>query len=99
MVLFPRSRGQRVRDHAAARALRRIGLAAMDIRRAQTVPEFMAAGGAFLERYEAEHNLIFGICSQIEADPTQYEIPPRFLAVLDGDRVVGAELQTPPWRV
>jgi GNAT superfamily N-acetyltransferase len=59
----------------------------------------MAAAGAFLESREAEHNLIFGICSQIEADPTQYEIPPRFLAVLDGKRVVGAAIQTPPWRL
>ena len=39
---------------------------------------------------EAEHNLIFGICSQIEADPTQYPEPPYLAAVLDGDRVVGA---------
>ena len=59
----------------------------------------MAAAGAFLEAREAEHNLIFGICSQIEADPTQYEVAPVFLVVVDGDRVVGAALQTPPWRV
>jgi hypothetical protein len=59
----------------------------------------MAVAGAFLEAREAEHNLIFGICSQIEADPTQYEIAPYLAAVLDGERVVGAAIQTPPWRV
>ena len=71
----------------------------MEVRRAASVPEFMALAGAFLEAREAEHNLIFGICSQIEADPTQYEIQPYLATVLDGDRVVGAAIQTPPWRV
>jgi len=70
----------------------------VDVRRFGSVAEFLAAAGAFLEAREAEHNLIFGICSQIEADPTQYEISPRLLAVVDGDRVVGAAIQTPPWR-
>jgi predicted GNAT family acetyltransferase len=71
----------------------------VDLRRAATVPEFMAVAGEFLTAREAEHNLIFGICSQIEADPTQYPEPPYLAAVLDGDRVVGAAIQTPPWRV
>jgi GNAT superfamily N-acetyltransferase len=59
----------------------------------------MVVAGEFLAAREAEHNLIFGICSQIEADPTQYPEPPYLGAVLDGDRVVGAAIQTPPWRV
>jgi GNAT superfamily N-acetyltransferase len=59
----------------------------------------MAVAGAFLEAREAEHNLLFGICSQIEADPTQYPDPPYLAAVLDDGRVVGAALQTPPWRL
>jgi predicted GNAT family acetyltransferase len=59
----------------------------------------MAVAGAFLAAREAEHNLIFGICSQIEADPTQYPEPPYLGAVLDGDRVVGAAIQTLPWRL
>ena len=71
----------------------------METRRYGTVAEFMASAGVFLEAREAEHNLIFGICSQIAADPTQYEIPPIFLTVFDGDQVVGAAIQTPPWRL
>ena len=71
----------------------------MDVRRAGTVAGFRAIAGDFLAAREAEHNLIFGICSQIEADPTQYPEPPYLGAVLDGERVVGAALRTPPWRL
>lgn len=71
----------------------------MDIRRAATVPEFMGIAGEFLGAREAEHNLIFGICSTLEADPGQFEAAPYLAAVLDGDRVVGAAIRTPPWRV
>lgn len=71
----------------------------MDVRRARTVAEFRALAGEFLEAREAEHNLIFGICSQIESDPTQYPDPPYLGAVLEAGRVVGAALRTPPWRL
>ena len=71
----------------------------MEIRRAATVPEFMGMAGEFLGAREAEHNLIFGICSTIEADPSQFEAAPYLAAVVDGDRVVGAAIRTPPWRV
>jgi predicted GNAT family acetyltransferase len=59
----------------------------------------MDLAGEFLEAREAEHNLIFGICSTIEADPTQFEAPPYLATVLHGDRVVGAAIRTPPWRL
>ncbi|MEO8274550.1 MAG: GNAT family N-acetyltransferase, partial [Chloroflexota bacterium] len=71
----------------------------VEVRRSATVPEFMAVAGEFLTEREAEHNLIFGICSQIDADPTQYPDPPYLGAVLDADRVVGAAIQTPPYRL
>ena len=71
----------------------------MDVRRVATVPEFMAVAGRFLADREAEHNLIFGILSNYEADPTQYADPPYLAAVLHGDRVVCAAIRTPPWRV
>ena len=60
----------------------------------------MDLAGDFLAAREAEHNLIFGICSTIEADPTQFgEGPPYLATVLHGDRVVGAAIRTPPWRL
>ena len=43
--------------------------------------------------------MIFGICSSIEADPTQFDGPPYLAAVVHGDRVVGAAIRTPPWRL
>jgi predicted GNAT family acetyltransferase len=59
----------------------------------------MDLAGEFLEAREAEHNLIFGICSNIEADPTQFDGAPYLATVLHGDRVVGAAIRTPPWRL
>ena len=71
----------------------------MEVVRSGTVPEFMAVAGKFLAAREAEHNLIFGILSNYEADPSQYTEPPYLAAVLHGDRVVGAAMRTPPWRL
>jgi predicted GNAT family acetyltransferase len=59
----------------------------------------MDLAGEFLAAREAEHNLIFGICSNIEADARQFEGPPYLATVLHGDRVVGAAIRTPPWRL
>jgi GNAT superfamily N-acetyltransferase len=59
----------------------------------------MRLAGAFLREREAEHNLIFGILSNYEADPTQYELPPYLATAVHGDRVVGAAIRTPPWRL
>ena len=70
----------------------------MDVIRYVSVPEFLSHAGPFLEAREAEHNLIFGIASNVQADPTQFGTP-YLAAVVDGNRVVGAALRTPPWRV
>jgi hypothetical protein len=71
----------------------------MKVLRATSVAAFMDVAGEFLEAREAEHNLIFGICSTIQADPSQYDAPPYLAAVVHGDRVVGAAIRTPPWRL
>jgi predicted GNAT family acetyltransferase len=73
--------------------------APMDVIRFGSVAAYLDRAGPFLEAREAEHNLIFGICSQVQADPTQYSADPYFAAVADGDRVVGAALRTRPWRL
>ena len=64
----------------------------------QTADEFLAAAGEFLARREAEHNLIFGICSALRLSPEAFgRDSPRFLTVTDAaGRVVAASLQTPP---
>ena len=67
----------------------------------RTETEFLEVAGEFLARREAEHNLIFGICSAIRLSPEVYvDDPPQFLTVADGaGRVVAASLQTPPQNV
>ena len=72
--------------------------APMDVIRYASVEDYLAGAGPFLEAREAEHNLIFGIASQIQADPTQFETP-YLAAAVDGGRVLGAVLRTPPWRI
>jgi GNAT superfamily N-acetyltransferase len=71
----------------------------MDVIRYGSVAAYLDGAGPFLEAREAEHNLIFGIASQLQQDPTQYMSSPYLAAVVDGDRVVGAALRTRPWRL
>jgi predicted GNAT family acetyltransferase len=69
----------------------------MELRTFADVDDFLAAAGAFLEAREAEHNLILGISSYVRDQPNTFgDGPPYFAAVLDGERVVGAALRTPP---
>ena len=71
----------------------------MELLRASSVAAFLDLAGEFLAEREAEHNLIFGILSNYEADPSQYPEPPYLATVLHGDKVVGAAIRTPPWRL
>ncbi len=71
----------------------------MDVLRSSSVAAFMDLAGEFLAAREAENNLIFGICSTYEADPSAFDGPPYLATVLHGDRVVGAAIRTPPWRL
>jgi GNAT superfamily N-acetyltransferase len=71
----------------------------VEILRSSSVPAFLDLAGEFLGEREAEHNLIFGILSNYEADPSQYSEPPYLATILHGDRVVGAAIRTPPWRL
>jgi hypothetical protein len=57
------------------------------------------AAGDFLVEREAEHNLIFGICANLSADPGFPIAPPYLAAVSRGDRVVLASVMTPPWNL
>jgi len=72
----------------------------MHVRRYPDVEAFLAATGEFLAAREAEHNLLFGICASLRETPEIYTGPVYLAAVLDDDdRVVGAALQTPPFRL
>ena len=70
----------------------------MQIRHFSDVDAYLDAAGAFLVAREAEHNLIFGICSSLRETPERYGDP--YLAVVERDRtVVAAALRTPPFRL
>ena len=71
----------------------------MELRRFAEVGDFLEAAGAFLVEREAEHNLIFGICSNLRDTPEAYSGPPYHAVVTDGERVVAAALRTPPFRL
>jgi predicted GNAT family acetyltransferase len=68
----------------------------MELRRVGSVAAFLGLAGEFLAAREAEHNLIFGICSVMLGDPTIYPEPPYLGVVIDGDHVVAAAIRTPP---
>jgi GNAT superfamily N-acetyltransferase len=72
---------------------------ALSVRRHANVDDFLADAEAFLLRREAEHNLLFGICTAIRATPELFaEDVPRFHTVVDGSgTVVAATLRTPPF--
>jgi hypothetical protein len=72
---------------------------ALSVRRHATVDDFLADAEEFLLRREAEHNLLFGICTAIRATPELFaEDVPRFHTVVDGSgTVVAATLRTPPF--
>lgn len=73
---------------------------ALTVSRPRTVEEFLAQAGDFLARHEAEHNLIFGIASSIQAVPEIHGELPRFAVVAGEDgSVQAAALQTPPFNV
>jgi predicted GNAT family acetyltransferase len=71
----------------------------MRSRRFEHVDDFLEAAGSFLGKREAEHNLIFGVCSNLRDTPEAFSAPPYMATVLDGDRVVAAALQTPPYQL
>jgi uncharacterized protein len=72
---------------------------ALRVRRHTTVDDFLADAAPFLLRREAEHNLLFGICSAIRATPEVFaEDPPRFHTVANGSgRILAVTLRTPPF--
>lgn len=71
----------------------------MDLSRFTEVNDFLDVAGGFLVAREAEHNLIFGITANLRDAPEAYTGAPYLAVVRDGDRVVGAAIQTPPFRV
>jgi uncharacterized protein len=72
---------------------------ALKVERFRAVDAFLTAAGPFLEAREAEHNLIFGICSNLRTAPEAFTLPPLLATVRRGPRVVLAAVMTPPWNL
>jgi predicted GNAT family acetyltransferase len=68
----------------------------MDLERHADAEAFLDRAGPFLAAREAEHNLIFGICSALIADPGLSAGPPYFATVAADGSIVAAMIQTPP---
>lgn len=69
----------------------------LSVERFGTAQAFLETAGDFLAEREAEHNLIFGICANLRADPGSPSVPPYLAAVSADGRVVAAGVMTPPW--
>ena len=67
----------------------------MDVARLSGADEVLERAGAYLEGEEARHNLPLGILSTARAHPDVYPELRAWVA-LEGGRVVGAALRTPP---
>lgn len=68
----------------------------MDVVRHKTPGVFLERAGEWLERAEAENNLILGISKYFEINPEQTKVNPYFLTVEDSGILLGAALMTPP---
>jgi len=69
------------------------------VERFTTAEAFLGAAGDFLGEREAEHNLIFGICANLAADPGFPDAEPYLATVSRDGRVVAAAMMTPPWNL
>jgi predicted GNAT family acetyltransferase len=71
----------------------------VELTRFDDVEEFLAAAGDFLVAREAEHNLLLGVSQNVRDTPDAFTAPPYFATVTEGDQVVAAALQTPPFQL
>jgi predicted GNAT family acetyltransferase len=71
----------------------------MKVVRYATVGDFHGRAGTWLAAREAEHNLILGITSSIEADASLSEDAPYLAVVTDDARIAGVAIRTPPYNL
>ena len=72
----------------------------IQVERLPDAPAFLEVAGPYLERREAEHNLLFGIAANLIRDPDRPMTgPPLFAAVRRDHDVVAAALMTPPFNI
>jgi uncharacterized protein len=57
---------------------------------------FLERAREFLLAREAQHNLILGLAGRLREEPRLYGEDPYFAVALDGERVIGVTMRTPP---
>jgi uncharacterized protein len=62
----------------------------------KTAGEFLGRAGEWLERAEAENNLILGISKYFVTNEGRANVKPYFLAIEDSGILLGAAIMTPP---
>jgi predicted GNAT family acetyltransferase len=68
----------------------------VDVVRHKTAGKFLERSGEWLERAEAENNLLLGISRYFVTNPSQTDVNPYLLTVEDSGILLGAGLMTPP---
>lgn len=68
----------------------------MQVERHVNATSFLERAWDFLLAREAQHNLILGLSSRLRTEPRLYGEDPYFAVALDGDRVFGVAMRTPP---
>jgi hypothetical protein len=68
----------------------------MNVVRHKAAGEFLERAGKWLERAEAENNLILAISKYFETNEGRVNVNPYFLTVEDSGVLLGAALMTPP---
>ena len=72
----------------------------IQVERLPDASAFLEVAGPYLERREAEHNLLFGIAANLIRDPDRpMSAPPLFAVVRRDVDVVAAALMTPPFNI
>jgi len=64
-----------------------------------TAEAFLSNAQAWLERAEAENNVVLGIALSFKLSTVQSKVRPYFFTVDDDEKIIGAGLMTPPRRL
>jgi len=68
----------------------------MNLTQHKTAREFLERAGEWLQRGEAENNLIFGISKYFVNDQGRVKVHPYLLTIEDSGMLLGAAIMTPP---
>lgn len=68
----------------------------MRVERHTDATSFLERARDFLLAREAQHNLILGLAGRLREEPRLYGEDPYFAVALDGERVIGVTMRTPP---